>query len=402
MRLLISFAALFLSVVFVQLSSGAMGPLDALSGVMLGFSAGQIGALGSAHFFGFFIGCWWAPRLIGSVGPSRAFAAFAACGTLGALGHTLTDVAEAWMALRVLSGIAVAGAYTVVESWLQAKVTNANRGRVLGVYRVVDILAGLGAQLMIGFLEPAAYVSYNILAIFACLCLLPITLTKTAPPASGTAPRLRPMFAFRLSPLGAAGVFVSGITMSAFRMAGPLYGTEQGLRNDQIGLFLAAGLLGGALAQVPTGWLADKIDRRHVLIGMSAAALIVSGAIGAGLFGFAGGLYLSILLFGFASFPLFSVSSAHANDFCPEGSVVELNASLMFTYSVGAIASPYLASVLIGGFGPRALFIYIAAAHVALILFSLWRMRARPAPMAKTPYTYRPRTSFILQRLFRK
>ncbi|MGB1389859.1 MAG: hypothetical protein ACPG61_13335, partial [Paracoccaceae bacterium] len=78
MRMLISFAALFLSVLLLQLSSGGVGPLDALSGLELEFTKNQIGILGSAHFFGFFIGCWGAPRLMGSVGHSRAFAAFTA------------------------------------------------------------------------------------------------------------------------------------------------------------------------------------------------------------------------------------------------------------------------------------------------------------------------------------
>jgi len=82
MRLLISFAALFLSVILLQLSSGSLGPLDALSGLTLGFTTQDIGLLGSAHFLGFFIGCWWAPRLMGSVGHARAFAAFTATGAI--------------------------------------------------------------------------------------------------------------------------------------------------------------------------------------------------------------------------------------------------------------------------------------------------------------------------------
>ena len=57
MRLLISFAALFLSVLLLQLSSGGVGPLDALSGIQLEFTTQQIGLLGSSHFVGFFIGC---------------------------------------------------------------------------------------------------------------------------------------------------------------------------------------------------------------------------------------------------------------------------------------------------------------------------------------------------------
>ena len=83
MRTLLTLAALFLSVALLQLSSGAISPLDALGGLQHGFSTTQVGLLGSAHFLGFFIGCWWAPRLMGSVGHSRAFAAFAACAVVG-------------------------------------------------------------------------------------------------------------------------------------------------------------------------------------------------------------------------------------------------------------------------------------------------------------------------------
>ncbi|MEO1058244.1 MAG: hypothetical protein AAFY28_15140, partial [Actinomycetota bacterium] len=39
----------------------------------------------SAHFAGFFIGCWAMPRMIGQVGHSRAFAAAAAVGATGVI-----------------------------------------------------------------------------------------------------------------------------------------------------------------------------------------------------------------------------------------------------------------------------------------------------------------------------
>ena len=48
MRTIISFAALFLSVMLVQLGSGSLAPLDALSGLTLGFSTLEIAAFSSA------------------------------------------------------------------------------------------------------------------------------------------------------------------------------------------------------------------------------------------------------------------------------------------------------------------------------------------------------------------
>ncbi|MFN4157428.1 MAG: MFS transporter [Gemmobacter sp.] len=400
MRLMISFAALFLSVVLLQLGSGGVAVLDAISGVALGFSTSQIGLLGSAHFFGFFIGCWWAPRLMGQVGHSRAFAAFTAAGTIGVLAHMLVIDAYAWAAMRVASGLCVAGCYTIIEAWMQAKVTNATRGRAMGVYRVVDILGNLGAQLMIGVLEPASYVSYSLLALLCCAAIFPLTLTRAEAPEAGAAPRLRPRLAWDRSPLAAVGVVVSGITGASFRMVGPVYGIEVGLRPDQIALFLAAYVLGGALAQVPVGWLADRYDRRAVLIGLSVAAIAACAATvlmaGSG----DAAVFVTIGLFGFATLPVYSVSTAHAHDFAESHERVELSAAHMFLYAVGAIAAPWAASAVIEGFGPGAMFLMIGAAHVGLIAFGILRMRARPAAGAgRTAYTYEPRTSFLIGRL---
>jgi MFS family permease len=402
MRLMISFAALFLSVVLLQLSSGGVGPLDALSGLTLDFSKAEVGLLGSAHFLGFFIGCWWAPRAMGSVGHSRAFAAFTATGAIGLLAHMLIVNPYAWALMRIASGLCVAGCYTVIEAWLHSKVTNETRGRAMGTYRSVDMGASLIAQLMIGVLEPASYVSYNLLALLCCASILPLTLTTARPPETPKAPRLRPMLAVTRSPLAAAAVIVAGLNSAAFRMVGPVYGQEVGLRPDQIGIFLAAFVAGGALAQIPSGWLADKYDRRWILIWLSIAAIISSVFT---VFSATGGTTMVLLgaaAFGFTTFPIFSVATAHAHDFATSDERVELSAALMFWYAVGAIASPLGASKLMEANGPTALFLLMAAAHAVLVAFGLSRMRARATPEQRTPYIYAPRTSFTIGRLLRR
>ena len=402
MRLIISFAALLLSITFLQFSTGAVNPFDALSGLSAGFTQTQVGLLGTAHFLGFFIGCWWAPRLIGSIGHSRAFGAFAALGAIGLIAHPLIVNAPVWAGLRIMSGLCIAGCYTVIEAWFSAKLTNDIRGRMMSIYRIVDISAASLAQMMIGFLEPASYISYNILGIVACACLLPLTLTTSKQPPVPEAPRLRPMKTILSSPLAVAGVIVTGVTSASTRTVVPIYGLEIGLTPIQIGYFLSTTLVGGALAQFPVGWLADKFDRRYVLIGLSVASFFACSGIVAFGRDTLTLVYLFAFLFGATTMPIFSVSAAHANDFVTPEEQVELNASLMLFFALGAVVSPLIASSLMQGFGPAALFAFISVAHLALVVFSFYRMRIRASSTTRTRYRYLPRTSTLIGNLIKR
>ena len=395
MRALVSFAALFLSIFLVQMGSGSLGPLDVLAGAARDFTAEEIGFLGSAHFAGFFIGCYLAPRFVGAVGHSRSFAAAAAVGAAGALLHPVLEGPLYWAALRVLTGIAIASAYTVIESWLQAKTRNRSRGRVYGIFRVIDMGGQIAAQAMIAVLDPTGYAAYNIVAVFCCLCLLPLTLSRRVAPRIPEAPRLRPIRAWALSPLAAVGIVVAGATGAAFRMVGPLFGIESGLEAGQLALFLSMAMIGGISVQYPIGWLADKLERRTILIGLSVAAVAccawtVRVSADPWL------LYLAAGLFGATSYPIYSVSSALANDRAKREELLELNASLIMFFSIGAVISPTVSALLLDAFGPSALFWFIAGAHLLLILFGFWRMMRRERVDPVTPYSYTPRTSMIL------
>jgi len=210
------------------------------------------------------------------------------------------------------------------------------------------------------------------------------------------------MLAVRNSPLAAAGVVVAALSSASFRMVGPVYGQEVGLGIGEIAYFLAAFVAGGALAQYPVGWLADKYDRRWVLIWLSAAAILSSAVTALTHDLTTTGIMLTAGFFGLTTFPIYSVASAHAHDFASTEERVELSAALMFFYAVGAIAAPLLASNLMELFGPPAMFVMIAAGHAVLVIFGLARMRVRPTVDEKTPYVYAPRTSFTIGRLMKR
>ena len=396
MKILLSLIALLASVLFVQLGSGSLGPLDALSGEILNFSSIEIGLIGSAHFLGFMIGCYLTPLLISRVGHSRTFASLASLGAISALAHMIFPEALWWIILRILSGMSVAGTYTVIEIWIQPKLNNQNRGKITGVYRLVDISGTLMAQAMIALLEPATFIAYNIIAVMCCLSILPLSLTTSLPPNIPHKIRLKPIMVFQFSPLAAYGVLVAGLSNSIFRTMGALYASYSGLKISQVALFLVFGILGGALSQVPAGWLADRYDRRYVLIGFSIFAFLSCVMISLINTNNILVFYILILLFGAATFPIFSLSAAHANDFCNDSDMAELNSSLIFTFALGAIISPFLSGGLITLLGPSSMFVLIGLSHVLLIIYGVYRMGIRPTLSEKTPYIYLPRTSAII------
>jgi MFS family permease len=185
-------------------------------------------------------------------------------------------------------------------------------------------------------------------------------------------------------------------------MVGPIYGQEIGLSQKDIGYFLATVLIGGALAQFPVGYFADKYDRRWVLIWISVLSIAVCAALS--LYGSSTQttIFALAFAFGFTTFPIYSVSTSHANDFAAPEDRMELSASLLFCYAIGAILSPVVAAWIIENFGSAALFTFIATAHVFLVIFGIYRMRARPTSDVRVRYSYMPRTSYLISRLMKR
>lgn len=405
MRLVISLSALLISVIFVQIGTGSLGPLDALSGLALGFSPTEIGYLGSAHFLGFFIGCVVSPYIVIRSGHARAFAVMAAVSTISIILHPVYQQPWFWMILRILTGFAIAGAYTVIESWLQSKLNSENRGTVFSIYRMVDMAGTLLSQLVIAGLTPAAYVSYNLIAVVACLALVPLALTQTSAPSLPKAQKFRPLFVYTLSPLAALGVIVVGLTNSSFRMVAPVYAVQSGLEKDAIAIFLALAIIGGLVAQLPAGIIADRLSRRTTLIGFSILAILVCGAISGEYFDTIGGVpfvYIGSFLFGFATLPIYSVCASHASDFAKQEDMLAMSASLIFFYAMGSVLAPSFAGYLIETYGAPSMFTFIMLAHVGLVFYTLWRFIVGRVGGRQRPYNYMPRTTLYIADIVRR
>ena len=115
-----------------------------------GFSDSTLGWIMSGYFAGFFLGTYAAPPLIRRIGHIRAFAFYSGLCTIVVLLHPVWLHPLAWGALRFVTGLALVGLYTVIESWLNALPERQNRSRVFAAYMAVNLGALAAGQALLG------------------------------------------------------------------------------------------------------------------------------------------------------------------------------------------------------------------------------------------------------------
>ncbi|MEQ8587176.1 MAG: MFS transporter [Thalassobaculaceae bacterium] len=373
-----SVSALLTSLALLLAGNGLLTLLLPTRAALDGMATGVIGLAMSGYFVGYVLGCLLTPRVVQRVGHIRSFAALAALAAATALAYALAGDPVAWFVLRAFSGAAMAGLTMIVESWLNDRATDETRGRIISIYRIVDLSAVSAGQLLLSVAPVAGFELFSLSAILIVLALVPTAVSTAQAPAPIQNVRIRLFYLWRVSPLGLAAALAVGVGNGAFWSLGAVFGQKTGLDTVGISLFMTAVVIGGAVMQVPIAALDRIFDRRKVLIGAAFATAIVSiaasflaplsveWAIASGFV--LGGLFL----------PIYGLALAHANDRLEAGDFVVMSAGLLLTFGLGAIVGPPIASFMMEAIGPRALFLHISAVWFALVLFGLWRLRVRP------------------------
>ena len=390
-----SLSALLISAGILLAGNGLQSTLVAVRANIEGFSLPVIGLLFSSYFAGFIAGCLAGPGMVARAGHIRAFGALAALAVASALIFALSVHVSVWIFLRIITGFCFAGLYMIIESWINEKSSNENRGQVLAVYRIVDLTAVTIGQYLLTVSNPAGFALFSLVAILVSLSIVPVAMTKSSGPApiANTSLNLRKLL--RVSPLAAAGAFGVGLANGAFWGIAPVYIQQLGYASGMVATFMSVAIVAGALAQWPVGYFSDLIDRRKVLVGVSGAC-VLSG-IFLWLFGAVSPLMLLVGagLFGIFAMPLFGLSAAHANDHAEVDEFVAISGGLLLVYAVGAVVGPAIAPLVMEATTPSALFAYTAAVHALLFSFGLFRMtrRAGVPRDEQSDYVAVPRTT---------
>jgi len=171
-------AALLIATAILISGNGLQGTLLPVRANLEAFPAGLIGTMMSGYFVGFILGCRTVPALIQRVGHIRVFLALASVASASTLLHVLFVNVWLWALLRAVTGFCFAGLSMVLESWINERVTNENRGRILSVYRMVDLGALTLGNLLLGTANPAGFELFALVSILVSLALVPVALTR--------------------------------------------------------------------------------------------------------------------------------------------------------------------------------------------------------------------------------
>ena len=383
-------AALLVSAGILLAGGGLLGTLVAVRANIEGMPLPIIGVVMSSYYVGFIAGCRMTPAMVARAGHIRAFTALAAISAAAALMYVLAVNVFVWVALRVITGFCFAGLYMIVESWINEKSSNENRGEVLSVYRIVDFAAMTIGQFLLVTASPAGFALFSLVSIFVCLSIVPIAMTSAIAPEPLTRVKLDLPKLLKVSPMAVAGCLAAGFTNGAFWSIGPVFVQDLGYDISMVATFMSMAIIAGAIAQWPIGRLSDFVDRRQVLTWTAGAAagcgflLSSIGDISAV------HLLMGIGLYGAFGMSIFSLSAAHANDHAEPDEFVAISGGLLLVYGLGSIAGPILAPLFMHLAGPTALFSFTGVIHVLLLAFGAYRLVLTDAIPADEQEDYVP------------
>ena len=389
--------ALFAGFSILITAHGFQGNLLGVRAVLEDFNYIATGSLMSGYFIGYFFGAHYAPKIISRVGHIRVFAAFASIASLSSLLHVVFVDPFVWALIRFLHGFSVITILIIVESWLNDRANNRNRGKVLSLYMFITFFGFALGNMLLNFSSPINYEPFILISLLFSLALIPILLTKRKPPKFKKIGSMSIKELYKTSPFGSVAMFCTGFTMSAIFTMAAVYATVMNLSILDTSILLVLITLAGAFFQWPVGSISDIFDRRKIIILCAIFAIIFS------IFAiFSSGLRLNNLflesavrfnyfttsfdklkLFIFITLlagmilPLFSLNLALVNDRITKEKFVSAGAGLNIIFGLGAMTGPLVCSFLMQNFGPNGFFIYLILFLIPIVLYGSYRLSQR-------------------------
>ena len=373
-------ASLMLSTLFMLTAGGMASYLLPLRAVAEGWSTFAVSMIATGYAIAFTAACVITPRLVKRVGHVRVFGVLTTLMAMSLILHALVVHPAAWVLIRAMAGFSIAGGYMIIESWLNERAGNENRGMLFSVYMVVCMVGATAGQYAVPLGDPLKPEIFMVCALLYSLALLPTALSAAQIPQPLTEAKFDLVALFRRSPAAMVGTLLTGMMSGAWFGLAPVYASLAELTSAQGATMLAAATIGGALLQFPLGRMSDRMDRRRVMVlagFIGASACLVMAVLGTGSLTL---FYGAVFFLGGTVFPIYALNVAHANDHARPDEFVEVSSGIMLTFGIGSMVGPLMTGLVMDITGPGGFFATLAVGFLAYSAYAAWRITRREMP----------------------
>lgn len=366
--------SLFFAIAFLAVGYGMILTFIGIYLKDLNISNSVIGIINSAFYLGAIASSIFSQKIISSVGHIRSFATFASIMIISFLSHAIVFDEILWIGLRFFAGFSFYAILIILESWLNEKSTQDNRGKIIALYSIVFYLATALGQLFLNIEGTFREHIFTIGSILVLFSIILISLIKIKEPILKPFEKYSLPKVYSVVPLAFTASLIGGFLIGSFFTMVPIYILEKFDSIEVVSYFMTFALLGGLLAQWPVGILSDKYGRRK-LIAFSAffcaSTSILFLFVESSIFF----VYTLGFLLGLSIFSIYPLAVARANDVVDENKdILEISRTLLYSYGIGSFVSPLVMGYLLN-YNREFLFILFSIICIFLTLYSLSRKR---------------------------
>lgn len=366
------------TIVTVGVAVGLLPPLLSLTLAARGYSERSIGLL---------IALLAVAALTATPFASRLAARFGTAPTIAALTLVMAVLVPAirlvedmrWLAAVIfLYGVASSLCFSLSEYWINAATPEHRRGLVMGLYATLlsigfavgpAIIVVAGAETIRPFLIGGGVLALSSLPAIAARHLSPQV------PRVARRPFIRLVAAV---PLATFGAFIFAMGESGGFAFLPLWGLHLGFGAAVAPLLGSAMTLGNVAFQIPLGLLADRIDRRKVLLGLAlagAGGMAAAWAVAES----AAALMAVLFVWGGATAGIYTVGLAHLASRFSAADLAGANAAFVFCYALGMLVGPPIIGDAMARAPTAGLPLSLGIAFGLYAVLAAWRLIRRPA-----------------------
>mgnify|MGYP000825862769 FL=1 len=339
------------------------------------FAAGIVLSL---YYAGYIIASLTSNQIINRVGHIRAFSTYISLFSALVLMHYFSDNPVYWGILRLLEGYCMGSSFMCLESWLNTRANNNNRGLLMSLYMITSYLGASTGQLLLNIPDPQGIVIYIVVSVIFSLALVPISLTALPSPNITVHKSMSLIKLYKISPVGVIGCLCSGIFVGGFYSLGAIYANLIGLDVQMTSLFMFFGVLGGLLIQFPLGRLSDRMDRRFLMMWIAGILFFIAPWVHFFVSDGVWQLCTGALLLGCGTFILYPLSVSHVNDLIEDDDRVNAAGMLILLQSLGMIFGPVAISYFMQHFGAISFVLAYSAVTAGFVLFTLKHITFKP------------------------